>query len=67
MFDVFSELKLQGKTLLVITHNLATTLIKCDRLLLLNRQLIANGSLKEVATTANIQRAYGDNVLLLRQ
>ncbi|MBD2306380.1 metal ABC transporter ATP-binding protein [Chroococcidiopsis sp. FACHB-1243] len=66
MFDVFSELKLQGKTLLVITHDLATTLIKCDRLLLLNCQLIANGSLKEVATTANIQRAYGDSILSIR-
>jgi manganese/iron transport system ATP-binding protein len=67
MFDVFSELKSQGKTLLVITHDLGTTLMKCDKLLLLNRQLIANGSLKEVVTTDNIQRAYGDSVLLLHQ
>jgi manganese/iron transport system ATP-binding protein len=67
MFEVFAELKSQGKILLVITHDLGGTLTQCDQLLLLNRQLIANGSLKEVITTDNIQRAYGDSVLLLRR
>ena len=67
MFEVFSELKSQGKILLVITHDLGSTLTQCDRLLLLNRQLIADGCLKEVITTDNIQRAYGDSVLLIRK
>lgn len=65
MFRVFDELKSQGKILLVITHDLGGTLTQCDRLLLLNRQIIANGSIKEVITAENIQRAYGDSVLLL--
>ena len=65
VFEVFAELKSQGKTLLIITHDISGTLTQCDRLLLLNRQLIANGSLKEVITTNNIQRAYGDSVLLI--
>lgn len=66
MFDVFSELKSHGKILLVITHDLGGTLTQCDRLLLLNRQLIADGCLKEVVTADNIQRAYGDSVLIIR-
>jgi manganese/iron transport system ATP-binding protein len=66
MFEVFTELKSQGKILLVTTHDLGGTLTKCDRLLLLNRQLIAEGSRQEVITADNIQRAYGDSVLLLR-
>lgn len=65
VFEVFAELKSQSKTLLIITHDISGTLTQCDRLLLLNRQLIANGSLKEVITTNNIQRAYGDSVLLI--
>ncbi|MBD2294127.1 metal ABC transporter ATP-binding protein [Anabaena sphaerica FACHB-251] len=67
MFDVFAELKLQGKILLVVTHDLGTALTKCDQLLLLNKQIIATGSLKEVMTADNIQRAYGDSVLLLNR
>ncbi|MDF5721291.1 MAG: ATP-binding cassette domain-containing protein [Rhizonema sp. PD37] len=67
MFDVFSELKSQGKILLVITHDLAMTLTKCDFLLLLNKQLIAQGSIKEVVASENLQRAYGDNILLLKR
>lgn len=67
MFDVFEELKSQGKILLVITHDLGTSLTKCDQLLLLNKQIIADGSLQEVMTTDNIQRAYGDSVFLLNK
>jgi manganese/iron transport system ATP-binding protein len=67
MFDVFAELKLQGKILLVVTHDLGTALTKCDQLLLLNKQVIATGSLTEVMTADNIQRAYGDSVLLLNR
>jgi manganese/iron transport system ATP-binding protein len=67
MFDIFAELKLQGKILLVVTHDLGTALTKCDQLLLLNKQVIATGSLTEVMTADNIQRAYGDSVLLLNR
>ncbi|OKH29229.1 metal ABC transporter ATP-binding protein [Chroogloeocystis siderophila] len=65
MFEVFEELKDQGKILLLITHDLGGTLTQCDRLLLLNRKIIANGSLREVFTAENIQRTYGDGLLLL--
>jgi manganese/iron transport system ATP-binding protein len=67
MFDVFEELKSQGKTLLVVTHDLGITLTKCDQLLLLNKQIIANGSMKEVMTADNIQRAYGDSIFILNR
>ena len=67
IFEVFEELKSQGKILLVITHDLGTTLTKCDQLLLLNKQIIANGSLQEVMTADNMQRAYGDSILFLTQ
>ncbi|MEM7556283.1 MAG: metal ABC transporter ATP-binding protein [Cyanobacteria bacterium P01_A01_bin.84] len=65
MFDVFKELKQDGKILMLITHDLGITLTKCDSLLLLNKHIIANGSMKEVITADNLQRAYGDNILFL--
>ncbi|NES97875.1 MAG: metal ABC transporter ATP-binding protein [Desertifilum sp. SIO1I2] len=65
IFDVFRELKTQAKTLLVISHDLGETLTYYDRLLLLNRHLIAMGSRSEVLTTANVQQAYGHDLSLL--
>lgn len=65
IFDVFSELKAQNKTLLVISHDLGKTLKQYDRLLLLNQQLIAIGSYREALTPANIQAAYGYDLSLL--
>lgn len=63
MFDVFDELRRDGKILILITHDLGETLAKCDHLLLLNKHVIAGGSMKEVVTTENLQRAYGNNIL----
>lgn len=65
IFDIFTELKLQHKTLLVISHNLGETLNNYDHFLLLNRQLIAAGNKLEVLTRENINRAYGQGLNLI--
>ncbi len=67
IFDIFNELKRDGKILILITHDLGDTLTKCDHLLLLNKQIIADGSVKEVVTSENLQRAYGNNILFLNR
>ncbi len=67
MFDVFNELRRDGKILILITHDLGETLAKCDNLLLLNKHIIADGSMKEVVTSENLQRAYGNNVLFFNR
>jgi manganese/iron transport system ATP-binding protein len=67
IFEVFAELKSHGKTLLVITHDLGQTLNKYDRFLLLNKQLIAEGSCDDVITANNIKQAYGDSVFFLQR
>ena len=67
IFDVFAELRAQSKILLVITHDLGSALENYDRLLLLNRELIADGDRDEVITTQNIKRAYGDSVILMQR
>ncbi|MBW4515913.1 MAG: metal ABC transporter ATP-binding protein [Timaviella obliquedivisa GSE-PSE-MK23-08B] len=58
MFEIFAELKSEAKTLLVISHDLSETLDYYDRLMLLNKRLIAIGTRHEVMTTDNLQAAY---------
>ncbi|MCJ8280356.1 MAG: metal ABC transporter ATP-binding protein [Rivularia sp. ALOHA_DT_140] len=67
MFDIFNELRRDGKILILITHDLGETLAQCDSFLLLNKHIIADGSIKEVVTTENLQRAYGNNILFLNR
>ena len=64
---MFAELKSQSKILLVITHDLGSNLDNYDRLLLLNKELIAEGNRDDVITTQNIKRAYGDSVILMQK
>ena len=58
IFNLFAELKAQQKTLLVISHDLSETLNNYDRLLLINKKLIASGTKEEVLTNENISKAY---------
>lgn len=66
LFEVFEELKQQGKMLLVIGHELGEVTRKYDQFLLMNKQLIAAGKPSEVITAENLQLAYGDGVILLQ-
>ena len=59
IFDIFQELRSEGKTLLVINHDLGDSLAIYDQLLLLNKRLIAQGNRQEVVTSDNLERAYG--------
>lgn len=65
MFDIFHELKEQKKTLIIVNHDLQETLHHYDRLVLLNRRLIAWGDRATVMTNENIARAYGVPLNLL--
>ncbi len=62
MLGIFDDLKAQGKTLMVCSHEWGDTLNRYDRLLLLNRTLLANDVPQAVMTFDNIQRAYGQSL-----
>jgi manganese/iron transport system ATP-binding protein len=62
LFQIFNELKAEGKILLVSSHEWGKALSNYDRLMLLNQNLIASGYPQEVMTSENIQRAYGDGL-----
>jgi manganese/iron transport system ATP-binding protein len=59
LFQIFTELKAEGKTLLVSSHEWGQALMNYDQLLLVNGKLIAQGSPQDVMTLENIQLAYG--------
>lgn len=52
----------EGKTLLVVHHDLATVGEYFDQVALLNRKLVACGPVGETFTDAHIERTYGGSV-----
>jgi manganese/iron transport system ATP-binding protein len=59
IFQIYDELKAEGKTLLISCHEWGGILDHYDELLLLNQTLIAQGVPQTVMIPDNIQRAYG--------
>jgi manganese/iron transport system ATP-binding protein len=59
VFQIYDELKAEGKTLLISCHEWGGILNHYDELLLINQQLIAQGAPEDIMTSDNIQRAYG--------
>ena len=62
---LLSDLKNQGKTVLVVHHDLQTVTEYFDWTLLLNIRLIAFGPTEDVFTEANLQKTYGGRLSLL--
>jgi manganese/iron transport system ATP-binding protein len=59
MLGIFAELQAEGKILMVCNHEWGDALFRYDRLLLLNRRLLADDAPATIMTFDNIQRAYG--------
>jgi len=64
IFDLIDRLASDGKTLIVINHDLSV-LDRFDLLVLLNQQVIAFGPPAQVATEENMRRTYGGRLTLL--
>jgi manganese/iron transport system ATP-binding protein len=59
VFQIYDDLKAEGKTLLISCHEWGGILNHYDELLLLNQTLIAQGAAQQVMTPDHIQRTYG--------
>ncbi len=62
---LLTELKQQGKTVLVVHHDLATVKEYFDWVMLLNVELKALGPTDEIFTAAQLQRTYGGKLAIL--
>jgi manganese/zinc/iron transport system ATP- binding protein len=65
--DLLREMRRQGKTVLVVHHDLQTAPEYFDWILLLNLRLVAFGPLQEVFTDALLQHTYGGRLNVLSE
>ncbi len=63
---ILQQLRSDGKTVVVVHHDLETAPDYFDWLVLLNVRLIAAGPFQEIFTAANLERAYGGTLTLLQ-
>lgn len=63
--SLFDDLKAQGTAIVYATHDLLQAREHADRLLLLNRRLLADGSPAEVFTAPLVTQAFGGAVVVL--
>ena len=67
IIEILRELQSQGKTLIVVHHDLTTAPDYFDRILLLNMRVVAYGNTKDVFTFENLQNAYGGRLSILSE
>ncbi|OUM88554.1 MAG: manganese ABC transporter ATP-binding protein [Bacillus thermozeamaize] len=67
IITLLNELKGQGKTVLVVHHDLQTVTDYFDWVLLLNLRKIAFGPAEETFTKENLQKTYGGRLVYLEQ
>lgn len=62
IIDLLLELKSAGYTILISTHDLESIGTFCDRVVLINRNILAYGETSEVFTEENLSRTFGGAV-----
>lgn len=59
MIDLLMELRDEGHTILISTHDLASISTFCDHTILLNRTILAQGKTEETFTKENLELTFG--------
>ncbi len=67
IIDVLRRLRDQGQTAMVVHHDLDTVSDYFDRVLLLNKRVIAEGPVADVMQPALLKEAYGGKLLIFDQ
>ena len=67
IIDILIELRSQGKTILVVHHDLQTVTAYFDWVIMLNMRVVAAGPTGEVFTDENLQKTYGGRLTVLSQ
>jgi len=65
IIDLLRRLQKQGRTVLVVHHDLQTVTNYFDHVLLLNTRVVAAGPVTEVFQPENLRRTYGGRLTLL--
>jgi len=67
IIDLLIELRRQGKTILVVHHDLQTVTDYFDWVIMLNMRVVTYGRTNEVFTDENLQKTYGGRLTVLSQ
>lgn len=67
IIDLLREMRADGKTVVVVHHDLQSAQKYFDRVILLNMRLIANGKTEDVFTEELLQKTYGGRLTLLSE
>lgn len=59
IIDLLIQLKSEGHTILISTHDLASIATFCDRTILLNRTVLAAGKIEDTFTEENLAMTFG--------
>lgn len=59
IIDLLMQLRSEGHTILISTHDLASISTFCDRTILLNRTVLAQGTTEETFTEENLVMTFG--------
>ena len=62
IMDILRQLKINGKTVLVVHHDLQTVKDYFDHVLFLNRTVVAHGKTDSIFTAQNIEKTYGGTI-----
>lgn len=65
--EILKQMKSDGKTAVVIHHDLQTVRDYFDYVVLLNMRVVASGKVDDVFTAENLQKTYGGRLTLLDQ
>jgi manganese/zinc/iron transport system ATP- binding protein len=65
IFQLLLKLREQGKTVLVVHHDLRTVATYFDQVLLLNVRLVASGPTRTIFTEENLRKTYGGRLAIL--
>lgn len=65
--EILRSMKAEGRTALVIHHDLQTVTDYFDYVILLNMRVVAHGPVEDVFTNENLQKTYGGRLTLLEE
>lgn len=63
IMEFLKESQAKGKTMVVVHHDLNTVRKYFDRIIILNKRIIAQGSVEEAYTKENLEKAFGSGDL----
>ena len=67
IIDIMMEMRQQGKTMLVVHHDLQTVTKYFDWLIMLNTRVVASGPTGEIFNDENLRKTYGGSLTVLAQ